>query len=122
MTDKSDRENRTRLALELARLCPKIPIHEIAQDVETLGRIGARVRLHEERMCSYEDYYERHKPDEDGTDRLIERAEKRATAIAAKYGMTVEVGGDCRGFAFHLRRPGLRGNTWGGDEHGFGLN
>ena len=123
MTDKSTRENRTCLALELARLCPKVPLHEIAADVETLGRIGARVRLHEERMCSYADYYERHQPkDDDGTDPLIDRAEKRAQAIASKYGMTVEAGGDCRGYAFHLRREGLRGNTWGGDEHGFGLN
>ena len=121
MTNKSDRENRTNLALELARLCPTIPTHEIAADVETLGRIGARVRLHEERMCSFEDYYKRHKVEDDKPDPIINRAEKRAKLIASKYGMTVDVGGDCRGYAFHLRRDGLRGNTCG-DEHGFGLN
>ena len=122
MTTKSDRENRTNLALTLARLCPTIPTHEIAADVETLGRLGARVRLHEERMCSYADYYERYKTDDDKPDPIIDRAEKRAKLIASKYGMTVDVGGDCRGYAFHLRRDGLHGNTWGGDQTGFGLN
>lgn len=37
MTDKSTRENRTCLALELARLCPKVPLHEIAADVADAG-------------------------------------------------------------------------------------
>lgn len=121
MTTKADRDNRTRLALELARLCPGISATQIARDVETLANIGARLHRHEERMCSYEDYYNSHTA-EDGSDPTAERLEKKAAAIAAKFGATITARGDPRGYCLYVHKAGLRGNTWGGNEHGFGIN
>lgn len=120
MVNKADRDNRTRLALELARLCPEIPANVIARDVEALGRLGARLKAHEERMASYEGYYNSH-IDAEGEDKTGPKIEAKAEAIAKKYGATVR-GGDPRGYVLHIHKPGLRGNTWGGDESGFGIN
>lgn len=122
MTDKPDLINRANLVAKLARLCPDIPPHQIVADVNALGAIGARVRRHEESMCSDEHYYNRHATDDDKPDPIIARAEKRAAKIAEKYGAKIDAGGDCRGYAFSIHKPGLGGNTWGGDESGYGLN
>ena len=121
MTDKADQINRMHLVAELARLCPDVPNAHIVADVNTLGSIGARLKRHEERMCSYEDYYNRHISADGETDKTAERLEARAAKIAAKYGATIK-SGDPRGYVLHIHRAGLRGNTWGGDEHGYGLN
>lgn len=120
MVDKADRDNRTRLAIELSRLCPEIPPNQIARDVEALGRLGARLKAHEERKASYESYYNSH-IDADGEDKTGPKIEAKAAAIAKKYGATVQ-SGDPRGYVLHLHKAGLRGNTMGGDESGFGIN
>lgn len=121
MTTKLDRENRVALAVQFARLCPHIKASEISGDIETLGRLGARLVRHEERMCSCADYYNAHTA-EDGSNPIGERIEARAAKIAAKYGAKINAQGDPRGYCLYIVRDGLRGNTWGGDEHGFGVN
>lgn len=118
---KQDRENRMRLCVELAKLCPDVPNNQIVADVNTLGSIGARLKRHEENMCSYEAYYNRHISADGETDKTAERLEARAAKIAAKYGATIQTG-DVRGYVLHVHRAGLRGNTWGGDESGYGIN
>lgn len=119
--DKQDRENRMRLVAELAKLCPEMPANQIVADVNALGSIGSRLKRHEENMCSYEHYYNWHISADGETDKTAERLKARAAKIAAKYGARVETG-DVRGYVLHVHRTGLRGNTWGGDEHGYGIN
>ena len=46
---------------------------------------------------------------------------RQAEDIAAAYGCTIRVGGDPRGHAIHVLFPTPTGNTWGGDESGWGI-
>lgn len=51
--------------------------------------------------------------------------EAKANEIAGHYWLRAKAGGDPRGFCLHLfstnkKRP-LGGNTWGGDEAGWGI-
>lgn len=118
---KQDQENRANLVAQIARLRPDAKAHEIAADVTALARIGTRAARHAARMCSEEGYYNAH-VDEDGNDTLDDKLEAKAQKIAEKYGLTARTAGDPRGYVLYLTGPGLRGNTWGGDEHGFGIN
>ena len=118
---KDDRDNRMRLVAELTKLCPEIPTNQVIADVNALGGLGARLKRHEEAMCSYESYYNQHISADGEHDKTAERMEARAAKIASKYGAKVTFG-DPRGYVLHIVKPGLRGNTWGGDESGFGLN
>lgn len=60
---------------------------------------------------------------------LTEREEMRRTkllqairALAAEYGITkVDHNSDPRGYAVYLHFPDGRGNSWGGDERGWGI-
>lgn len=60
---------------------------------------------------------------------LTEREETRRAklleairALAAEYGITrVEHNSDPRGYAVYLHFPDGRGNSWGGDERGWGI-
>lgn len=48
--------------------------------------------------------------------------EKKITAIAAKFGLTVHFDGDPRGYVVKLHAPkGDVYNTWGGKETGYGV-
>lgn len=119
---KDDRETRAQLAAQLARLYPDVSHWQIARDVDALGRLGRRAHRHAERMCSDEGYYNAN-TDENGVDVKDARAEARAAQIAARYpGMKIRLEGDPRGYVLYVTAPGLLGNTWGGDEHGFGVN
>lgn len=121
MVSKADQENRMALVTQIARLCPHVSASVIAADVRKLGTIGKRAHRHAERMCSEEGYYNAH-TDEDGNDTLDDKLEAQAQKIASKYGLQARTAGDPRGFVLYVTGKGIRGNTWGGDEHGFGIN
>lgn len=71
-----------------------------------------------------------HRLDEAACEReLSEREETRRgkllgliRELVAAYGITrVDHNGDPRGYAVYLHFPGGRGNSWGGDERGWGI-
>lgn len=109
------------LVVQIARLCPNAKPHLIAADVRKLARIGERAASHAARMCSEEAYYNAHTT-EGGGDPTDDKLERKAQTIAKKYGLVARTEGDPRGFVLYLKGAGLRGNTWGGDSHGFGIN
>lgn len=47
--------------------------------------------------------------------------ERRITEIAAELGLTVDFGGDPRGYTVKLHLPNGAYNTWGGKESGYGV-
>ena len=62
---------------------------------------------------------------QDAYDRKREILTKSAASVVTPYRLAVRLTGDPRGFCLHLfstnpNRP-LPGNTWGGDEAGYGL-
>lgn len=59
---------------------------------------------------------------------LTPRQEKRATAadhnaqqLATALGLQCHIGGDPRGYVYHLILPDGSYNTWGGPTHGWGI-
>jgi len=121
MLSKSNRENRALLVAHLARLDPTIPPMLLTNTIDRLGDLGARIHRHEERMCSYESYYNQH-TDQNGEDMTGAKLEVKAEKLAAQIGCQVICRGDPRGYCLYVKRDGLRGNTWGGDDQGWGLN
>ena len=121
MVTKADRENRAQFAAMIALLDPSLSITKIVDVTNKLGSVGARINRHCEKMCSYEWYYSQH-CDETGEDTTLPKLEARAAKLAAEIGCTVDCNGDPRGYCLYIKRDGLRGNTWGGGEHGWGLN
>lgn len=119
MTNHPNRSNLNREQAELlaylAKRFPSEPTPKLIFDVKALGAIGRGCRKAEERYANG-----------DITDEILTQYENKMGAAAAtllkRYGLWVKIGGDPRGFCFYLFGDGLRGNTWGGDEHGFGLN
>lgn len=84
----------------------------IAADVLKFRRMASTAESLAMKQCNSADWNE---ADVAKRDRLRERGNELAKA----YGLTVKVGGDPRGFTFKL--IGLPGNSWGGDEEGYGL-
>jgi hypothetical protein len=81
-------------------------------DAMTLVKMTRGIVRHAENECNRE-----------VTPREIAADAKRCAAVealAASYGLTVRYG-DPRGYVVHLVGPGVRGNTWGGDESGYGV-
>jgi hypothetical protein len=83
---------------------------DIYADAVTLIKLGRRAERDAERVCN-----------EEGYESKDEQIEKRARAIAEKYGLTADTQGDPRGYCLRLHGAGLRGNSWGGDEAGYGV-
>lgn len=83
-----------------------------ARDAMKLQRLGRRAHRNAERYCSEQGYEDRYEPEK-------ARIERQAAEILAPYGLTAQVTGDPRGYC--LKIMGLPGNTWGGDESGFGI-
>lgn len=121
MTSKADHENRAMFSAMIARLDPSLSLAKIVKITDQLGNLGARINRHCEKMCSYEWYYTQHS-DENGEDKTLPKLEAKAAKLASQIGCEIDCNGDPRGYCLYLKRPGLRGNTWGGDEHGWGLN
>ena len=90
----------------------------VVRDCLTLSRIAATATRHATNLCNVPNY----QPIWDKKKRglLI-----RANAVVRPYGCTAEIGGDPRGCCLKLfaepETPELRGNTWGGNESGYGI-
>lgn len=99
------------LAAKLAQL--SINTHVAALDA---GKLKAMARSHRrlmEQACNQE---------LSGRETArVQKLRKTITDIAADYKITVSFHGDPRGYTVYLHFPDGRGNTWGGDETGWGI-
>lgn len=100
------------------------PPHVVAADALALLRIGASVARWAVRACNGEGREWHQWPNGGGSyvwgnadDAAKEKADARALAkaseIAARYGATVEIGGDPRGYVLRLHLASGRKNGWG---------
>jgi hypothetical protein len=109
--------NTAELAAHLAQIDAESPgketraAHLIARDAEALASIARTLHRLAEQDCNT--------GLNAAQDRMRDRLAKNAAEIAQRYGLTARTHGDPRGFGLYLR--GLPGNTWGGDESGFGV-
>lgn len=113
------RKETAELAAMLALRCmaAKAP-HQIAADALMLSRLASAAESNALALCNGD-------RQQDAYDRKKESIERRANAIAAGYWLRAKCGGDPRGYCLRLystnaKRP-LRGNTWGGDQEGYGV-
>lgn len=97
--------------------------HIVAEDALALMRIGATVKRWAVRACNGEGRYLPNatgrfgwvwdETDNAAKDKADARNLKKATEIAARYGATVEIGGDPRGYTLRLHLASGRKNSWG---------
>ncbi|MCL8382074.1 hypothetical protein [Xanthobacter aminoxidans] len=113
--------------------------HQIAADAAALLHVGARVKRWAERACNGEGHMvpDRQFPlgssgkapygrmtwtwdetDDAAKDKADARHLKQATEIAARYGASVTIGGDPRGYVLRLVLASGRTNTLGNDGWG----
>ena len=91
----------------------------VASDALLLCRIGATAARLATALCNGQ-------IEQDEFDRKKSRLLPRLTEAAARYDVRFEIGGDPRGYVLRMfakdgRSQKLRGNTWGGDEAGYGI-
>lgn len=80
-----------------------------------LFRLVKRAHRFAERMACDESWGEK-------DERADDRNDARILALADRFGVKVQIGGDPRGHVVHLMTPKTgRYNTWGGAESGWGL-
>ena len=103
-------ESTARLAVMLARREPKRAEHLVSGDAMAFHRLAVGLRSLAVAACNA-DLTSGQEIRQDGLHR-------RAEDLAKSYGLTVREG-DPRGYVLHL--VGLPGNTWGGDESGWGV-
>lgn len=106
------------LSATLAHRAPHIAAHISAHTAAAIATAGKRAASLATRYCN-------------GTIRPDEYEKRHATiaanasALLEPYGLSATATGDPRGHCLHLfALPGaapLRGNTWGGDESGYGV-
>lgn len=100
------------------------PPHVVAGDALALLRIGASVSRWAVRACNGEGrghwdgpsgryVWSWDETDDAAKEKADARALKRASEIAARYGATVKIGGDPRGFVLRLHLASGRKNGWG---------
>lgn len=110
------------------------PLHPdvTAADALALIRIGNGVARWAVRACNGEGHRVTHPASggwcwqwDDSDNIAHEKADARALAklqaIADRYGATVKLGGDPRGYVVKLRLASGRHNTWGGAPDGWGV-
>lgn len=85
----------------------------VAQDAMALQKLGRRANKLAERACSDSSYSEEKQAAEEA------RIASKVDNILRPYGLTAKISSDPRGYC--LKIQGLPGNTWGGDEEGFGI-
>lgn len=87
-------------------------------DVQELFALGRRAAALALKQCNDPRW-------SDKDEKAQTRCEKRANEIVEPYGLRAEVQGDPRGYCLKLfstdKRKPLRGNTFGGDESGYGI-
>ncbi|MFC5392647.1 hypothetical protein [Bosea vestrisii] len=126
--DGKDTEAAIAAALKAQTLHPEVA----AADALALIRIGAGVARWAVRACNGEGRERVHygngqwgnKWDDADTaahDKADERALAKLQAIADRYGATVKIGGDPRGYVVKLILASGRHNTWGGASDGWGV-
>ena len=113
---KADIENVTQLTAHLA-MHPHTPGNypnagKASADAMRLQRLGRRANRNAERYCTITDY-------EPAYNAECARILKAAAEILDKYDLVPKLSGDPRGYCLKIK--GLPGNTWGGDEAGFGI-
>ncbi len=113
------RKELAELAALLATRAPTVAPSRIAADAMKLARYGASQLTNASNLCNVPDYQARY-------DRKRDNIKKHAQDVAGAYSLRVELSGDPRGFCLKLHGMGgnsvpVRGNTWGGDESGYGV-
>lgn len=114
---KADIENVTQLAAHLGAITARSHFapqctRGAAYAAMKLQRLGRRAIRNAERYCTipnYEPYYNAE----------CARILKAAAEILDKYDLVPKLSGEPRGYCLKIK--GLPGNTWGGDEAGFGI-
>lgn len=111
-------ENAIRLTLLLKSRLFDAPASQLIVDVESLGKLASRATSRAIANCNGWIDTER-------LERQTSAIEKRADVILLPYGLRSRTTGDPRGFCLRLHAlpcsPSVRGNTWGGDEGGYGI-
>ena len=112
MTTKAE-QKRTAFATFVHLLAGDHDFGQALQDANFLWRMANRLNRLNETDCNV-----------GLTDR--QQVQWRDIAIAAHkiadtYGCTIRIDGDPRGYAIHVLFPTPAGNTWGGDESGWGI-
>jgi hypothetical protein len=106
------------LSAMLALRAPKVSPSATAEAALKLCRFAAAAETNAVNLCNVPNYQARH-------DRKRDSIVKHAAPVAAIYGLSVQCGGDPRGYCLKLfampGKPPVRGNTWGGDEDGYGV-
>lgn len=106
------------LAAMLAIRCPARGHDRIAADALKLARYGSAALTNATALCNVPNYQARY-------DKKRDSIRGHANALAAGYALRVELTGDPRGYCLRLFSNSaalpLAGNTWGGDESGFGV-
>lgn len=116
--DMKTTSHNAEISAMLAARLPGLPAKFHAANAANLAVLGARANRNAENYCNIPDYGERF-------EREARRILARAAAIVSAYGLSVKHTGDPRGYCLRLfsadsGRP-LKGNTWGGDDEGFGI-
>jgi hypothetical protein len=111
------RKQLAELSAMLALRAPQISPAATAEAALKLCRFASAAETNATNLCNVPNYQERY-------DRKKESIRKHAQNIAGLYECRVEVSGDPRGCCLKLHGMGkklVRGNTWGGDESGYGI-
>lgn len=118
------KEETVALSKRLARVYPGAPWVLKLATIKILQRTGRAADRAGEAECNRQPVY----PDE-FHDKRKATSHKARTALAQlepyrahPVGVTIEVGGDPRGYCLKLHHPAIGGNTWGGDVSGWGIN
>lgn len=106
------------LALLLRSRAPEVPPHHIAADVATLSRAAARATPMAAAYCNGA-------LDSLAYERRAAALKTRTDETLAPYGLVSSTTGDPRGYCLRLfpaiGAAPVRGNTWGGDDSGYGI-
>lgn len=106
------------LAVTLSRRAVDKSPASIAADAVELRKLSVRIASQAVRYCNGD-------LESDAWERRGVAAKAKGDAILSAYGLESRIGGDPRGYTFHLLAlpgaPAIRGNTWGGDESGYGI-
>lgn len=91
--------------------------HWTAEDTLTICRIATTAQRIAVALCNGD-------IEQDRFDATKSRLLKKLEPLVAPYGVRFEIGGDPRGPVLRMHsatKQPLKGNTWGGDEEGYGI-
>jgi hypothetical protein len=112
------RKDLAHLVATLAPRAPHLNAGQVSAYALKLARIASSATRHSTNLCNIPNY-------QAIWDRKKVSLRKQAAEIAAEFRCSASVGGDPRGATVHLfadkGSPRLPGNTFGGDEAGYGI-